>query len=113
MATSLDLTPDQIPQVVTAALLQLPLEEIQNRQERSALLTGLDNDFVLGIPESAVPRTDLENIVRAAQSYRDAQGRSALVVVLDNAIARVQGSYVATNLSVLRTQILHLQDDPG
>src|SRR6478672_13598599 len=94
-------------------LLQIPLSRLEDAGWRISLVGNLDNVVVASIPRSLTPAEDLRNIVAAAWSYRDPQGRSGLVLLLDAAIDSVQGSYLAGELGTLRAQAVARLNDPG
>src|SRR5689334_21938375 len=110
---SMVLTYEQVPKLVLQALLQFPASTIRDRDWRISLLSGLDTSFIVSIPESTTPTTDLTNIVNAAWNYRDKDGRAGLIFLLDNAIDPMKDTQLGATLTDIRTLILTRLNDPG
>jgi len=80
---------------------------------RRHLLDGFTPTFAYEIRQSDIPRIALANIVDAAWSYHDSEGRVGVILLLDNAIALVPNSDTAEQLTQVRKELLDKLKQPG
>ena len=81
------------------------ITSLDNMATRNTLLRGLPRGPIGAMSRSTAPGTDLSNIVRTVKGFgRLSNGRTAINMLIDNALSLVQGTGKAAELEQFRVQ---------